>query len=499
MPLPDATAPDLRGDPDTPHARQPEGRAPLWPIRTRVAHAPWRWVAMLCLPWSAMIYIEQLSNVAITFKLREFVSAPLLITLLGSFNLLFNVFVGATCNYASDRVWTPLGRRKPFLLAGWAAIAVGCVVLPEIGTLWLLVGLLFLYEMLRDAATPYESLCNEVVPPHQRGRANAAFTFARNGMIAVFFYFLIGRWDDVIELPGLGAVSGQHLVFWTGAALALAVMAFLHWGVRETPPPNLPAPWPRPTARVVAGAIRGFLRDVFGNRTWRALFAVAVAQMIFWIDFGSLAPLLYTEQWGFEKQTYGNLLALATLATLFVFLPVGGWLADRADRVTMFKLFAAAMTLNHLALFLYVKLVAEGGVPAFNAVLAFKLVGTGVGTIGTVCSVSLIFDYVPRDRLGTVLAGVGIVRGLAQLAINNGIGAWVTLLAWLGHRATAPDGTTGYDYASGYLYLVACGLLATAVAFWFGRQTQSGELVKQGVLEAEAATPDPPQRPDRLR
>src|SRR5690606_2185332 len=181
----------------------------------------------------------------------------------------------------------------------------------------------------------------------------------------------------------------------------------------------------------VLPAVQGFFRDVFGNRQWLALYAVGIAQQIFWLDFGSLAPLLYTEQWGFSKQAYGNVLSIATAATLCVFLPLGGWLVDRFDRVRLFQGLAAAMTVGYLVFFLFLKLVAPAEGPSFTAVLTFKLIITGLGTIGTVGSVSLMFDYVPRDRLGTVLAGVALTRGLASILVNNGIGAWVTVHAWL--------------------------------------------------------------------
>ena len=118
-------------------------KSSLWPIRTGQPHAPWLWVFLLSVPWSAKLYFEQISNVAITFKLHEFTTVPAVITAVGSFNLVFNIFVGASCNYASDRVWTRWGRRKPFLMVGWGTIAVGCLILPQLETLWLLIAVLF--------------------------------------------------------------------------------------------------------------------------------------------------------------------------------------------------------------------------------------------------------------------------------------------------------------------------------------------------------------------
>jgi Na+/melibiose symporter-like transporter len=461
----------------------------LWPVRTAQKQAPWLWVGFLAGPWAAMFYFEQISNVAITFKLREFVSAPVVITAVGSFNLIFNIFVGATCNYTSDRVWTRIGRRKPFLLAGWLIVAVGCIVLPSLDTLWLIVGVLFIYEMLRDVAAPYESLVNEVMPPHQRGRTNASLTFARQAMSVFFFAVMIGQWDNLYALPGGLTVTGQQLVFWTGSAFALGCFVLLSTGLRETAPKTLPPPPPRLSGAAIWRVVRDFFHNVFGNRQWLSLYAVAISQMIFWIGFGSLTPLLFTEQWGFSKQTYGTIIALGAPFTLFLFLPIGGWLADRIDRLLLFKLLAGTITCLHLAFFLYLKLRPGEGAPPLGAVLTYGLLQTGVGNIGVVCTVSMMFDFVPRDRLGTVSSGIGITRGVVSILINNGIGLWITAATAL-TTAHPPGEAIVYDYESGYLYLVLCGLVATGVAFWFARQVDTGRITKLGVIEAtEPASP----------
>ncbi len=457
----------------------------LWPVRTGEKNVPWIWVGVLAGPWAAKLFFEQISNVALTFKLREFVSAPHLITLVGSFNLLFNIFVGATCNYTSDRVWTRWGRRKPFLIVGWSTIVIGCLILPQLDTLWLLIAALFVYEMLRDVDSPYESLINEVVPPHQRGRSNATLTFMRQAMYAFFFAVLIGRWDDTFTVPLIGTVSGEDLVFWTASALALGALLLVACGIRETPPAHLPPPMPRPTLAGVVRTAAGFFRDVFGQRQWLALYAVALAQIIFWLNFGSLTPLLFTEQWGFSKQTYGNIIALGTPFTLLVCLPLGGWLADRVDRLVLFKFLAAAITSCHLLFFLYLKLRPGEGAPPYASVLTYWLLQTGVGNMGVVCTVSMMFDFVPRDRLGTVSSGIGITRGVAIIFINNGVGLWITAVTAL-TSPVAAGLAPAYDYESGFLYLVFCGLIATAVAFWFARQVNTGRIRKLGVMEAEA-------------
>lgn len=49
-------------------------------------------------PLGGKLYFEQISNVAITFKLRAFTENPVPIAAAGSLNLIFSIIVGTTCN-----------------------------------------------------------------------------------------------------------------------------------------------------------------------------------------------------------------------------------------------------------------------------------------------------------------------------------------------------------------------------------------------------------------
>ncbi len=455
----------------------------LLPIRTRERQVPWTWVALVSLPWAAMNYFEQISNVALMFKLHEFVTVPVVLTLAGSLNQVFNIVVGAFCCYASDHVWTRIGRRKPFLIVGWATVAVGCLLFPGIGHLGWFLALLFFYELLRDLASPYGALCYEIVPPPQRGRANAAFNFARNAMSAVFFGVLIGRWDDRYALPWGGHVSGQEIIFWTGSLIAGLTVVFVVLFVQEEHPRPSPSNTPGLATPGNPQKFRSFLLNVFANRQWRALYVISAAQIIFWIDLGNLSPFLYTQQWGFSKQDYGYILAVTTLAGLFVFLPLGGWMIDRFNRLRLFQALTATMTLKLFLFYLFFAWMTPVGGPSFHAVLILKLVGTGIGTIGVAASTALIFDYVPRNSMGTVTAGISIVRGVVSIVVNAGIGLWVTLPVWLSTPESSEERHPHYDYAGGYLYLTLCGCAATLAVRWFARRDRQGNLLKLGTLE----------------
>jgi MFS family permease len=334
----------------------------------------------------------------------------------------------------------------------------------------------FFYEMLRDTGSPTEPLANEVVPPPQRGRAMAICQVVRTGAGLFFFSFMIGRWDDTYHL-GSWTMTGEMLIYWSGAALALVMIAFYWFAVQEVKPAEFR---PADGSEFSVTAARRFLKDVFGSRQNRFLFAIGLAQMIFWIGLGSLGPLLITEQFGYSKQVMGTIAAVGTLFTMILVLPLAGWLADKVNRKQVFVLGAATMTLMHLLFYVYCRYMAPGAIPPVGVLIGFGLVNSAVSNIATMASVAMMFDYVPTSKLGTISAGLGITRGVASVLVNNGVGLWVTGYSYL----TMPKGK--YDYLSGYQYLFLLGLAATAMSIWFARADARGELSKDGLTEQQA-------------
>lgn len=440
---------------------------------------PWLWGILLSLHWGAAQYFELISNTAIVFKLRPLVSSPVWIPAITSFNIVFNVLVGCSINYLSDRVWTRWGRRSPFIIAGQIFTVTGLLILPGLHTLGTIVLWLFFYEMLRDVNSPIDALTNEIVPPPQRGRVDAAGRIIRTVASAFFFGVMIAQYDRVYSLPGGVTVTGEQLIYWLGALLGLYTAVLLIFFVRETPPLADPAPHPPwPGAGPV---LRKYFRDVFGDPQWRAIYLVGLTMTIFWLGLGSLGPLLATEQFGYSKANYGYISAIASPFTVFVVLPLGGWIADKFDRVTIFKLGAAGTAAIHLSFYCYARFLAPGGVPPLPALVGFHLCTTSIGTVAAIASSPLIYDFIPRDKFGTVSSGIGVVRGAAAVVIMNGVAIFVTLWShWF-----APAGK--FDYLSGYLYLTFTGILGTFAAFWFERRVKTGRLVKYGRAEHEAA------------
>lgn len=449
-------------------------------IVTKRNPAPWPWVGLMAVPFGTLQYIEFCSTQAMALKLREMGVEPFFLTMILSLNVFFNIAVGASVNYLSDRVWTHMGRRRPFAIAGFSVVALGLAFLPFIDSLPFLIGFLVVYELVRDVTTTYEPLAYEVVPPQQRGRFNALVKFSRQIFIMFFFGFAIAQWDVTYALPRGMIISGKVLLFWIGSLLAIANIVFLKFFVREVKPAELPSAAALKESKL--RTIGTFFKNVFGTKQWWPVYGIGLAQMVFWLGLGNLTPLLYTEQFGYSKEFFGRLLAIMTPVGLVLFVPLGGWLADRVDRRVFFKWFALMTCITHLLWFLYLKMVAPGGVPPLYALVIQGVTQAGIQTVGALISVSLIFDYIPRSLMGTVSAGIGILRGIARMVVDNGIGLIVTVFA------ITVNGVPTYDYTLGYLYLFVLGLIATVFAFWFHEQDKAGKIQRLGLIEAEEDT-----------
>jgi MFS family permease len=137
----------------------------------------------------------------------------------------------------------------------------------------------------------------------------------------------------------------------------------------------------RPTDRISAWLVR-----------WRPVLPLLLAELIVWIGFGALLPVLplyFTEQ-GVDLTTLG-LVTAAWPAARLVGEPVFGWLADRTARVPL-MVFGLVATGVFLALPLFVK-----------GALAF-LVLRGLAGLATAvydpAARGLIIDATPRERHG---------------------------------------------------------------------------------------------------
>src|SRR6478672_2729140 len=102
--------------------------------------------------------------------LKSFGAPDLLIGLLSSTRSIEGAVIQPTVGALSDRIWTPLGRRRPFLLIGIPLSAFFFVTGGFVDTLLALAIVIFLFSIFFNVAVdPYTALLADIAPLEQRG------------------------------------------------------------------------------------------------------------------------------------------------------------------------------------------------------------------------------------------------------------------------------------------------------------------------------------------
>ena len=75
--------------------------------------------------------------------------------------LLIQPFIGAM----SDRTWGPLGRRRPYFLAGAILASLALLLMPRCGALWMAAGLLWMLDSaVNISMEPFRAFVADMLP-----------------------------------------------------------------------------------------------------------------------------------------------------------------------------------------------------------------------------------------------------------------------------------------------------------------------------------------------
>lgn len=148
---------------------------------------------------------------------------------------------------ASDRTWTRIGRRLPYLVIGAAvAVAVMCL-LPNAGSFGLavssaiiigLVALMLLDTSINMAMQPFKMLVGDMVNEKQKGLAYSIQSFLCNaGSIVGYVFPFLLTWIGFRNTAAAGVIP-QTVVFsfYAGAAILLACVIYSLCKIKEWPP-----------------------------------------------------------------------------------------------------------------------------------------------------------------------------------------------------------------------------------------------------------------------
>ena len=390
-------------------------------IITRQPRIPASWLFMAMVPWLFFYLLITVGGVNF-FVLNRLIDNPAALTFALSLPGLIFMFVplGPYISYKSDRIWTRWGRRKVFLLIGFSGTALVLFCYPLAPNIWVFLGLMFLGAFFGCFNGPFEALKLEIIPPAMRGRSAAIGTWITTAVNILFWMLIIGRFDEVIEFLKM-PVSGDKLIFWSGAAgLLIAIFVYV-FGIHEMPPHS-----------EMTGEKFSF-RTMWNSLTMpqlRYLYVFGIAAGLLASNLGALGQLLYINQWGYSLQEMGFNIAVGGVINLFL-IPAVGFLADKGkghNRMKIWLTCLALILLLNIAYFSYVTWYLPDQRPSLVEMIFFGEITSVVSIVAGLVYYPLVYDYIPRNLMGTYFAGSSILGGITGFLSVNGLG--VFMLGW---------------------------------------------------------------------
>lgn len=445
-------------------------------IETQHKRIPWRWVILIQFLSSARL-LALFASGSMTFTMRKYIDSPMIINSVSSLDVLFNLLIAAPCLYYSDRIWTKHGRRMPFVLVSFIVLGVVILLLPLAGSAVPMAVLVVLWLIFWDVGSTFDVLIMEIIPPEQRGRASAIGAWFFQIIIILSAIVISGRFDDVVTSVGV-TLRGEALIYWWGAACMFFCVIFLFLFVREVKPVG-----PPPVDH--GGGLKGAFSNIFAEKTLWPVYLLVFSTVLMSTGLGAIDPLLMTEQWGYSKQDMGTNVFVGGMINLVLIIPLIGVFADKVDRLRLFSIGVGGALLGQIGYYVYVQFVLPDQRPSIGTMILFGQFMSIFGQFAGIAGGPLIFDYIPRSKMGTAQAGLNFVRSVTRLITLNGIGIWVAYYSkWF-----LPEGK--FDYFSGYLFMILMNIFGCGFLVYFGLKVKRGKILPLGRTEFEPVEESP--------
>lgn len=384
---------------------------------------PKRWIGFTILPWASFALNFAVVGAAFVFSIKKFVENPAAVTFVLSLPGFLAIVVAPLSSFISDRIWTRFGRRKPFVLVASLCMISGLVAMPLMPNFWALLAAFILYHLGEGLSSPRDPLKQEIVPPHERGRATGAMTWCQNLATVVFYSVMLGRFDEVTYFAGF-PLEGESVIYWSAALLLAIMLLLVALGIKEVDQKS--------PLRGEKFSLRNFVGGLLDRELWPVyLLVFSYGLLNFFSGFGPfLSTLLYTDQWFYTKQEMGTNIAIGGVVNVFI-IGLLTFFADRLPRMKAFRTFIILSLGCNVLYFCYVNFVLPDKRPTLIEIILFGEVLSILSILIGLVYVPLTYDYVRRNKMGTFAAGAQIATRATQLFTLNGVGLFVWAYAAL--------------------------------------------------------------------
>ncbi len=133
---------------------------------------------------------------------------------------LTGLIVQPIIGHASDRTWGPLGRRRPYFLAGAILSSMALILMPRSSALWMAAGLLWVLDAcINISMEPFRAFVADLLPEFQRTRGFAmqSLFIGLGAVVASALPYLLTNVFHVTGTRAAGTIPVHRASF------------FLHW------------------------------------------------------------------------------------------------------------------------------------------------------------------------------------------------------------------------------------------------------------------------------
>jgi maltose/moltooligosaccharide transporter len=151
------------------------------------------------------------------------------------------VLIQPLIGQASDRTWTRLGRRRPFILGGAILASLALILMPNSPSIWMAAGLLWVLDGTINASMqPFRALVADNLPEEQsaKGFVIQSLFIGLGGTVASALPWMMTNWFGVAsEGAGKGHIPfSVTLSFYIGAVAFLGAVLWTVFTTAEIPP-----------------------------------------------------------------------------------------------------------------------------------------------------------------------------------------------------------------------------------------------------------------------
>ncbi|MGA2822037.1 MAG: MFS transporter [Bacteroidales bacterium] len=151
------------------------------------------------------------------------------------------VLIQPLIGQASDRTWTRLGRRRPYILAGAILASLALIFMPNSPTFWIAAGLLWVLDGTINASMqPFRAMVADNLPEEQnsQGFAIQSLFIGLGGTVASALPWMMTNWFGLAsEGAGKGHIPlSVTLSFYVGAVAFLGAVLWTVFSTKEIPP-----------------------------------------------------------------------------------------------------------------------------------------------------------------------------------------------------------------------------------------------------------------------